>query len=98
MKNKNETIHSPNSNSQDTNSVSVDKASEDTFEEISLFKNPFQTLFTLISIIIEQINSLFLFLRRNYLIPLFFLVYFILVVIKDGPHREVFYLIELVYR
>jgi hypothetical protein len=92
MKNKNDNIDSPNCNSQDTkeNSVSVDKALEDSFQEISLFKNPFQTLFTLFSIVIEQIYSLFLFFRRNYLIPLFFLVYFILVLLKEGPHREVF--------
>ena len=78
-----------NSNlSPDSNLMSEEKSTDD-FQEITLFKNPLQTMFHLILIFKDKIESILQYLKKNYFIPVIIIIYFLLMQIENGPHREV---------
>jgi hypothetical protein len=77
-----------NGSTDESKSASVKEEIEE-FQEITLFRNPIQTIYHLIAIIVGEIVNLISFLRRNFIIPILIFVYIVLFFIKEGPHREV---------
>lgn len=58
------------------------------YKEISLFRNPIETLFTLFTILYEQFIRFIRFLTGHKFLIVMALVYFILNFL-EGPHKEV---------
>ena len=69
---------------------------EDEYQEISLFKNPFLTLKYLILIITEQLIRFVKFLYCNKIILLLIIGYFVLN-FGEGPHKEVRFINSLIH-